>query len=69
MYESIHNVNIRGDMDSMNFCDRCGERLNVIPWDRQIGLCKRCGEEFEKEFDDKCKWRIKEEIRNRNVII
>lgn len=52
------------EMDSMNYCDRCGDKLNSIPWDRQVGLCKKCNDDFSREFDDKCKWRIKEEIQN-----
>ena len=26
-------------MDSVNYCDCCGERMNLKPWDREIGIC------------------------------
>lgn len=57
-------IKLLREMDEMKNCDRCGDKLDKIPWDRQIGLCKRCNDDFEKQFNDKCKWRIKEEIRN-----
>lgn len=37
------------EMDSMDYCDCCGASLVMHPWDRQIGLCKRCAEQLDKE--------------------
>ena len=48
-------------MDSRLYCDCCGARLNKIPWDRSVGLCKRCYDYYMKDDPhyDKCEWRIK----------
>lgn len=57
-------IKLLRQMDSMNYCDRCGEKLNIIPWDRQIGLCKRCAREFFINYEDRCKWRQMRDDRN-----
>ena len=49
-------------MDSLDYCDCCGKRMNLKPWDLEIGICHQCNDYYTKE--DKCKWRKKEEIRN-----
>ena len=54
-------------MDSDNYCDCCGIRMNLKPWDREIGICHRCDLSYKKD-DDKCKWRIKEIITNANIL-
>lgn len=50
-------------MDSLNYCDCCGVRMNLKPWDREIGVCHKCNNYYEKD-KDKCLWRKKEVIRN-----
>lgn len=54
-------------MYSDNYCDCCGIRMNLKPWDREIGICHRCNLSYKKD-DDKCKWRIKEIITNANIL-
>lgn len=56
---------IRGyrEMDSLDYCDCCGARMNLHPWDREIGVCHKCDYEMNK-YNDKCLWRMKDEIRN-----
>ena len=43
-------------MDSLDYCDCCGTRINLKPWDRELGVCHKCNEYYEKSFD-RCKWR------------
>ena len=50
-------------MESLDYCDCCGTRMNLKPWDREIGICHKCNDYYQKR-EDKCKWREKEEIRN-----
>lgn len=50
-------------MDSLNYCDCCGVRMNLKPWDREIGICHKCDNYYEKD-SDKCLWRNREEIQN-----
>ena len=50
-------------MDSLDYCDCCGIRMNLKPWDKEIGICHKCNNHYQKQ-EDKCKWRKKEEIRN-----
>ena len=50
-------------MDSLDYCDCCGTRMNLKPWDREIGVCHKCNDYYQKQ-EDKCKWRKEEEIRN-----
>lgn len=35
-------------MDSVNYCDCCGSRMNLKPWNREIGICRKCDEYYEK---------------------
>lgn len=42
-------------MDSLDYCDCCGERMNLKPWDREIGTCHKCDSRFERE-QPKYKW-------------
>ena len=51
-------------MDSENYCDCCGIRMNLKPWDGEFGVCHRCDDYLENQEIDKCKWRVKEIIRN-----
>ena len=51
------------EMDSLDYCDCCGKRMNLIPWDKEIGVCHQC-HNYYLEDKDKCKWRKKETIRN-----
>lgn len=45
-------------MDSLDYCDCCGARMNLKPWDRELGVCHKCNKYYEKSFD-RCKWRNK----------
>ena len=40
--------------------------MNLIPWDREIGVCRKCDEYYKKTDPgfDRCKWRKKDNIRN-----
>jgi exonuclease III len=44
------------EMDSIDYCDCCGRRMNLIPWDREIGICHECNDYYLKD-EDRCKWR------------
>ena len=45
-------------MDSLDYCDCCGARMNLKPWDRELGVCHKCNEYYGKSFG-RCKWRNK----------
>ena len=45
-------------MDSLDYCDCCGARMNLKPWNRELGVCHKCNEYYGKSFD-RCKWRNK----------
>ena len=49
-------------MDSKNYCECCGERINLTPWNKEMGLCKRCDKSMTYDFNDKCPWRVKNNI-------
>lgn len=51
-------------MDSIDYCDCCGARMNLIPWNFECGICQKC--EREVIHEDRCMWRkhTKEVIRN-----
>lgn len=43
-----------------NYCDCCGTRLNRIPWKREVGVCNKCQDNYEKDDlnkKQKCPWR------------
>ena len=48
-------------MDSLDYCDCCGKRMNLKPWNWELGICNQCNEYYQKQ-EDKCKWRKKEEM-------
>lgn len=45
------------EMDSLDYCDCCGKRMNLKPWDREIGICHQCNNDMYVKNTDKCKWR------------
>lgn len=47
-------------MDSENYCDCCGARMNLKPWDREIGTCRKCDDYYEKRDKQKIPWNRKE---------
>lgn len=51
------------NMDSREYCDRCGKRMNLIPWNKEVGVCAMCDKELSGDID-KCKWRTKDDIKN-----
>lgn len=55
------------EMDSEDYCDCCGVRMNLKPWDREIGICHKCDNRLQKE-QDRCKWRKKEIINNAIIV-
>ena len=46
-------------MDSVNYCDCCGTRMNLKPWDREIGTCRKCDDYYEKQDKQKILWNRK----------
>lgn len=56
-------VKMYRQMDDINYCDCCGKRMNLKPWDLEVGICHKCNDYYQKE-NDKCKWRKKDVIRN-----
>lgn len=54
------------EMDSEDYCDCCGVRMNLKPWDRELGVCHKCERYYLKE-QDRCKWRKKEIIINADI--
>ena len=55
-------VKLYRKMDSGNYCECCGKRINLTPWNKEIGLCKKCDKSMEYDFNDKCPWRAKDNI-------
>lgn len=54
-------------MNGIDYCDCCGKRMNLKPWYRELGICHKCNNDYLEE-KDKCKWRIREVIRNAPII-
>ena len=50
-------------IDSMDTCDCCGASLIEIPWDRTIGVCKKCSEYY--GFEKPTLWKFADD---RNTI-
>lgn len=56
-------------MDSSDYCDCCGGRMNLHPWDKELGVCHKCESKMDVS-KNKCPWR--EDIRItqlRNTVI
>lgn len=51
-----------------NHCDCCGAKLNIKPWNREFGLCRKCNEYYEKLDWNRCLWREKEVIQNAEIL-
>lgn len=68
--ETRAKIQFYREMDSLDYCDCCGKRMNLKPWDREFGICHSCNERLLKEEEDKCKWRknTKETIRNAPIL-
>lgn len=49
-------------MDSQNYCDRCGAKMNLFPWYLESGLCSRCNDIYDN--NEKCLWRKSVEAAN-----
>ena len=45
-------------IDSPNYCDCCGKRMNLIPWNIEVGICRNCDNNHSEDID-KCIWRKK----------
>ena len=52
------NIKFYREMDSPNYCDRCGKEMNLKPWNKEYGVCHECHESLERETIDKCLWRM-----------
>lgn len=46
-------------MDSLNYCDCCGARMNLKPWDSETGICRKCDEYYETQGGQKIPWNRK----------
>lgn len=46
-------------MDNVNYCDCCGARMNLKPWDREIGICRKRDDYYAKKDKGKCPWKRK----------
>lgn len=49
-------VNYYKQINNLNYCDCCGQVMNLKPWDKEIGICHKCNDSYLKS-KDKCKWR------------
>lgn len=56
------------NMDSGNYCDCCGAKLDTKPWDKPIGLCHRCEQYEYDEWHDKCPWRDSNNRRHIDIL-
>ena len=56
-------VKMYRQMDDINYCDCCGKRMNLKPWNLEVGICHKCDNYYQNE-NDKCKWRKKDVVRN-----
>lgn len=56
-------IKYRRKLDSLDYCDCCNARMNLKPWDKEIGICHKC-DNYYSNNEDRCKWRKKEMIRN-----
>lgn len=59
--EERKNINFYRQIDNENYCDCCGQRMNLKPWIKEIGICHQCDAHYLKQ-KDKCLWRRKEWI-------
>lgn len=44
-------------MDSLDYCDCCGTRMNLKPWDIELGVCHKCNDYYEKQDKVRCPWK------------
>lgn len=44
-------------MDSENYCDCCGARMNLKPWHIEYGTCQKCTDYYAKQDKVKCPWK------------
>lgn len=54
----------RQRMINREHCERCGDKLHLHPWDKNIGLCDKCNKSLDETYGDRCKWRTTDIIRN-----
>lgn len=47
------------EMDSKDYCDCCGTRMNLKPWNKEIGICRKCDEYYEKQNKENIPWKRK----------
>lgn len=45
----LHREGVQNAM-SREHCDRCGKVINLFPWDKQWGVCRKCREALDREF-------------------
>lgn len=55
-------------MDSLDYCDCCGSRMNLKPWDREIGICRKCNEHYENYDKARFPWRRKPVVIDERII-
>lgn len=39
--------------ESRKYCDCCGAYIAAIPWEFNVGLCRKCDKELEKEYSSR----------------
>ena len=68
--ETRAKIRFYREMDDPDYCDCCGKRINLKPWDWEFSVCHSCNDRMLKEQEDKCKWRklTKETIRNAPIL-
>lgn len=52
-------------------CERCGNKLQEIPWDKEYGFCKRCYNDLKTEkeiYDERKCWIYLKEKDNENKV-
>ena len=49
-------INYYRQMNSLDYCDCCGKRMNLKPWNKEVGVCHKCYDSYLKS-KDKCRWR------------
>lgn len=60
--EQRAKVRVYKKMDSQNYCDCCGAKMNLYPWYLESGLCSRCNDTYDN--NEKCLWRKSVEADN-----
>ena len=55
-----------------NVCERCGKKLQEIPWDKEFGFCKKCYEDLKTDNElqnEKVCWRTFKRVEDIEIRI